>query len=154
MSLTLTSPVTGSAQTGFTSPGYTVVADASVPTWAKAWVVSALSGTQGGVRTHTPSDVFHVQMYKPSVFRKMLAAVAGVLTNQPKNVTGVTVRKGVLTAVGNVVYDEAVLRIQMAIPSGAETADAPNCRAMMSLGFGIIAQQSANIGDTVVTQVL
>jgi hypothetical protein len=39
----------------------------------------------------------------------------------------------------------------MDIPAGSDTADAPNLRAMIALAIGALSQQSAGIGDSVVS---
>jgi hypothetical protein len=40
------------------------------------------------------------------------------------------------------------------IPAGADTADAPNIRALLSALFGAVAQQSAGIGDSMVSGIV
>lgn len=154
MTLTVSSPITGAAQTGLSSPTYSVVADSSVPTNVKAWVVSALGGTQTGVRTHTQSDPFSLQMYKPSLFKRYVQGLVNTFSSQPKNVYGIVVRKGVLNTVGATVYDEAIARLTISIPAGSESADAANIAALMSVLGGVFWQQSAGFGDTVRTGIM
>jgi hypothetical protein len=49
MSISVTSPITGGAQTGLTSPTYTVVTDTAPPgNPGKQVAVTALGGTQAG----------------------------------------------------------------------------------------------------------
>jgi len=59
MSISLTN-VTGGAQTGFTTPGYTVAADNPPDaTTGKQWNVSAVPGTQTGARVHDIGPVYY-----------------------------------------------------------------------------------------------
>lgn len=50
MTIALSSPVTGGAQTGFTSPTYTLTADTPpAGSGGKQYAATALGGTQAGV---------------------------------------------------------------------------------------------------------
>jgi hypothetical protein len=40
------------------------------------------------------------------------------------------------------------------VPAGADSADAPNVRAALSMMLGTLTQQSAGIGDTVTSGVV
>jgi len=98
MSLTLTSPVTGGAQTGLTSPTYTLATDTAPTSAGKQYAVSALGGTQAGVdASSTPSRPFTWTGSRPAVLRQLpaLNASTGLLPNVPNNVYKVLVRKGV-----------------------------------------------------------
>jgi hypothetical protein len=44
--------------------------------------------------------------------------------------------------------------VVMSVPAGSDSADAPNLRAMLSLSFGALSQQSAGIGDTIVSGIM
>jgi hypothetical protein len=69
MSFSLTSPITGGAQTGFTSPTYTIAVDSSPNGQAgKQYAVTAIGGTQTGVDTSSsPSNPFTVNLVRPAV---------------------------------------------------------------------------------------
>ena len=56
MAISLTSPITGAAVTGLTSPTYTVAVDTPPNTWSKQWAVTALGGTQTGVDTSSSAS--------------------------------------------------------------------------------------------------
>lgn len=157
MSFTLTSPVTGGAQTGFTSPTYTIQLD-SAPTGSagKQYAVSAIGGTQTGVdATSSPSRPFTVTLSRPQVLRTLgpVDPVTGVLRSVPRNTYKVIVRKGVTPLAGQ---SAAVLNatLELAIPAGADIADAANVRAALSLLIGSLNSISASIGDSVVTGVI
>jgi hypothetical protein len=155
MTFALTTPVTGGAQTGFTTPGYTITADTPPNSNSKQFVVTALTGTQAGVVSHSVSSPFSVAMFRPQSFQVLapVNAVTGVLMKVPMNNYKLIVRKGVTPLAGQA-SKPLVLTLNMEIPAGADTADAPNIRAAFSLLFGAVAQISSGIGDTVVQGVL
>lgn len=155
MTFALSSPITGAAQTGLTSPTYTLTTDIPPSANSKQWVVSALGGTQTGVTTHTVASPFTVSMFRPQN-PQVLAPPnvnTGLVARFPTNTYTVITRKGVLPLAGQPLRT-MIVRTIVEIPAGADTADAANCRAALSAHFGAVAQQSAGIGDTVVTGVL
>lgn len=157
MSLTLTSPITGGAQTGFTTPAYVIVPDTAPTTSAgKQYAVQSITGTQAGVDTSsTPSRPFTITGSRPLVLRQLpsLNAVTGILGNVPRNSYKIIVRKGVTCLTGQVAQ---VLNatLQIDVPAGADFADAANVRAALSLLIGSLNQISASLGDTLVTGVI
>lgn len=155
MAISLTSPVTGGAQTGFTAPTYTVVLDNYPDTNGKQWAVSALGGTQAGVTLHSVSSPFSVSFVRPKTYKVLgkTNPVTGLLPSVPVNVHKVIVRKGVLPLAGQP-FSVASISITANIPSGSDTADAANLRALYSLAIGALNQQSAGLGDTVVSGTL
>lgn len=155
MTFSVTTPVTGAAQTNLTTPTYTVTADTPPAQNAKQWVVTALGGTQTGVTVHTVAAPFSVAMFRPQNPQVLqpVNAVTGVLTRIPMNTYKVITRKGVLPLAGQA-NKSMVITTTIEVPAGADTADAPNVRAALSLHLGAVAQQSAGIGDTVVNGVL
>jgi len=156
MSFTLTSPVTGGAQTGLTSPTYTIATDTAPTNAGKQYAVTALGGTQSGVDTSSsPSRPFTVTLIRPAVLRQLPAVdpVTGVLRSVPRNSYKIIVRKGV-TPLSGQAAQVLNLTLQLDIPAGADTADAANVRAALSLMIGSLNQISASIGDTLVTGVI
>jgi len=156
MSLTLTSPVTGGAQTGLTSPTYTLATDTAPTSSGKQYAVTALGGTQSGVDSaSSPSRPFTITLQRPPILRQLPAVdpVTGVLRNVPRNTYKVIVRKGVTPLVGQAAQVMNIT-VQMDIPAGADTADAPNVRAGISLLIGALNQISAGVGDTAVTGII
>jgi hypothetical protein len=79
--------------------------------------------------------------------------ITGVLTSVPTNTYKVITRKGVLPLTGQA-YKTMIVTTTIEIPAGADTADAANVRAALSFHGGLLAQQSAGIGDTCVSGVL
>jgi hypothetical protein len=156
MSFSLTSPVTGGAQTGFTSPTYTIVADTAPSNTGKQYAVSALGGTQTGVdSSSSPSRPFTVTLSRPPVLRQLpsLNAVTGILGNVPRNTYKIIVRKGV-TSLTNQVAQVLNATLTIDVPAGSDSADAANVRAALSLLIGSLNSISASIGDTLVTGVI
>jgi hypothetical protein len=155
MSVSLTSPVTGAAQTGFTSPTYTLTADIAPDVNGKQWAVTALGGTQAGVTAHSVSSPFTLSAFRPRTFRTLGTPnpVTGVVSNVPKNTYKVIVRKGVVPLAGQN-PQVAILTCTMDVPAGADTANPAEIRAMLSAGIGALWQQAAGLGDTEVSGIL
>jgi hypothetical protein len=155
MAFTLTSPITGGAQTGFTSPTYTHVVDVAPDVNGKQVAVTALGGTQTGVTAHSVSSPFTITYVKPKN-NKVLGKpnpVTGLLPSVPVNTHKIIVRKGVLPLAGQP-YSTLRLVLTMDIPAGSDTADPANIRGALSALFGSVAQQSAGVGDTLISGVM
>lgn len=149
-----TTPVTGGAQTGFTSPTYTLSADTYPGVNGKQYAVTAIGGTQAGVRTHSVSDPFTIAGGRPTSLRSLPALNGnGGYSSVPRNVYFQTVRKGVNIA-ANQPPQIAQMNIRWDVPAGSDAYDAANVRAMSSLGVGTAWQTSAAMGDTLTTGIL
>lgn len=156
MSLTLTSPVTGGAQTGLTSPTYTLATDTAPSNTGKQYAVSALGGTQAGVdSSSSPSRPFTITLQRPAVLRQLppVNGATGVLPSVPVNSYKIIGRKGVTPLAGQAARVMNVT-CQIDVPAGADVADSANVRALLSLVIGSLNQISAGIGDTAVTGVI
>lgn len=155
MSFNPATPVTGGAQTGLTSPTYTLTVDTAPAANAKQWAITALGGTQVGVDTHSVARPFTLTMFRPQVMRTlgMPNPSTGRISSVPNNVYTVITRKGVLPLAGQP-SQNFVIETRMAVPAGSDLADAPNLRAALSLHFGALWAQSAGIGDTDVTGII
>lgn len=150
MTVTVTSPVTGSAQTGLTSPTYTHVADVAPDVNGRAYAVTALGGTQTGVEVSSPSNPFTLLITRPKQLKVLPALLAnGQLPTVPKNTYTVSVRKGVDVLTGQP-KQVMLLKLEASVPAGADTADPESVRAAWSLLIGTLQQVSAGIGDTTV----
>lgn len=152
MSFTLTSPITGAAQTGFTTPTYTHVVDSAPDVNGKQVAVTALGGTQAGVTAHSVASPFTVTLVKPKNFKILSPVVpgTGLLPSVPKNQWKIIVRKGVTPLVGQPA-SVMLIKIELDVPAGSDTADMPNIRAALSAAIGALNQQSAGLGDTLIT---
>lgn len=153
MSIALASPLTGSAQTGLTSPTYTNVLDTTSGD-TRRYVVTALGGTQTGVTAHSATRPFSVDFWRPrNVTPARMPDAQGVIRQFPRNVYGVTVRKGVDVA-ANQPTQVFKTEVRMEVPAGSETYQPAEIRAALSCTFGALSSQSAGIGDTLVNNVL
>lgn len=150
-----TTPVTGGAQTGLTDPTYTITQDVAPDVNGKQHAVTALGGTQTSVRTHAVSDPFTVTFVRPKSPKALQSpnAVTGKYTSVPKNTYGVIVRKGVNFAANNA-PETAIVRCYIDVPAGSDAYDSVNIRAAISLLVGILTQQSAGVGDTLITGIM
>lgn len=155
MAFTLSSPVTGAAQTGFTSPTYTIAADQAPDVNGKQYVVTALGGTQTGVTVHSTSAPFTITGWRPKNAKALGTPnpVTGVIPNIPNNTYKVLVRKGTTPASGQATRP-MTFTCEFPIPAGSDANDAANCRAGLSLLIGALSQISASWGDTLVTGTL
>lgn len=155
MTISVSSPVTGAAQTGFTTPTYTLTADVAPDFNARQWAVTAIGGTQTGVRVHSSSDPFTITVFRPKVFQALGKAnpITNVIKYVPMNRFRVLTRKGCLPLAGQA-YVVGMVDTVVSVPAGADVADAPSVRAMNGLHIGALSQQSAGIGDTCVTGIL
>lgn len=155
MAISPSSPVTGGAQTGLTSPTFTLVADKAPNAHANQWAVSALGGTQTGVEVHSVSNPFTLTVERPASYRLLggVNPVTGVLGTIPRNTFTVRVRKGIVPLTGQNAVP-ALLECKLAIPAGGDVADPESIRAGLSLLLGAMWAESADIGDALVSGVI
>lgn len=151
MTVALTTPITGQAQTGFTSPTYTITADLAPSALGKQYAVTGLGGTQAGVTTHSVSSPFTLTFFRPPTFKTVGKPnpVTGLIRDFPVNSWKFVARKGVTVQSGQPIQI-AEASLSMKIPAGADLNDAPNVRALLSALFGAAVQASAGIGDSLV----
>ncbi|DAD50190.1 TPA_asm: coat protein [ssRNA phage Gerhypos.3_27] len=156
MGTSLTSPVTGAAQSGLTSPTYTLSVDVAPDTNGRQYAVTALGGTQTNVLTNTPGTPFTITIVRPKAFKTLGARSSiGLNSSFPRNNWKVIVRKSVLVdTYGQNPSQVAVATLDIAVPAGVETADVASMRAMLSLLIGSLNQFSASFGDSLATGVM
>lgn len=146
--------ITGAAQTGFTSPTYTMVVDLAPDASSRQWVVSALGGTQVDVRPHVAGDPFTATIRR-GAYRALPNAnpVNGSYGNVPMNRTEILVRKGMkIDAAGTIRTGN--LRLIAELPAGSTISDAPNIRGLTSFLLGLLAEEAADLGDSLVSGVV
>jgi hypothetical protein len=155
VAFTLTSPITGAAQTGFTSPTYTHSADVAPDVNGRQVAVSAGGGTQTGYTAHSVSSPHTLTIVRPKTFKVLgkTNPVTGLLPSVPMNTFKFITRKGVTPLAGQPYSTMRVTTI-IEVPAGSDTADAPNVRAALSSHIGGLYQQSAGLGDTLVSGVM
>jgi hypothetical protein len=145
---------TGAAQTGFTSPTYSLGVDLAPDANSRQWVVTALGGTQADVRTSTAGDPF-TSTIRRAPYKALPAKnpVNGSYGNVPRNRIELLTRKGVKIDTSGVIQVMNIRTI-VEIPAGAELNDAPNIRAAVSAHFGLQNEESADFGDSLITGVI
>ena len=155
MAYSPSSPVTGAAQTGLTSPTYTLSIDVAPDSNGVQRAVTALGGTQTGVTTHSVSSPFTVTFTRPKVFKPLgkMNPVTGVISQVPRNAWKLITRKGVIPLAGQSATPLQITTI-IEVPAGADTADSANVRAALSLHIGLLNQQASGIGDSTVTGIM
>lgn len=156
MAFTVTGAVSGTPQTGFTTPGYTIVTDNAPDIRSKQSAVSALTGTQAGVNVHSVNAPFTVTVRRPSLLKTIAASVLNGVTGQytkvPSNEYLVLSRKACQVALNQWFINE--MRTSVKIYAGTETYDSPNVRALASFHIGYLNGNSSGLGDTLVTGIL
>lgn len=155
MTVLLSSPVTGAAQTGLTSPTYTVVADTPPTPYSKQYAVTALGGTQTSVDVHGASKPFTITFSRPQQIRSapIPNPSTGVMSNSPRNVYSVVVRKGTSPGV-NQNPQTMVLRCDFGVVAGADLVEPEDIRAALSFLIGSLSQVSSGLGDTLINNLL
>jgi len=156
MTVALSSPVTGAAQTGLTSPTYTLTADIAPSINGKQYAITAVGGTQTGVETHSASKPFTISVFRPASLRQVPTPnpVTGIIKGKvPRNTYKIVVRKGVVPY-ANQAVEIALATLAIEIPAGADTYEPEDVRAMLSLLIGALSQAAAGLGDTVVSGIL
>lgn len=155
MSWSPDSSITGGTQTGLTSPTYTLAADTAPNGNQKQHAVTALGGTQTNVRANTASDPFTVTFSKPASPKGLPTRnpVTGGYASIPDNTFGIYIRKGVRVDSSST-QAIAKVRLNIDVPAGADTSDAVNLRAMISFLVGILNEESDDLSDTILTNVL
>jgi hypothetical protein len=155
MALTLTSPITGQAQTGLTSPTYSHVTDVAPDVNGKQVAVTSLGGTQTGVVAHSVSSPFTITFVRPKTYKFLGKPnpTTGLIGSVPRNSLKTITRKGVIPQVGQPTA-VMVITTTMDIPAGADSADPTSIRAAISAHLGALVQQSSNVGDAAVQGVI
>jgi len=159
MSFTLTSPVTGSAQVGLTSPTYTLTADTAPDSSGKQYAVTAVGGTQVYVTSHSPSAPFTLTMFRPKQIKLLRTTSDGYgrIANG-KNKYTIIARKGVgvtTSVAGGGIQDGLfVATLSLEVPAGTDVMDAANIRAAMSCLIGALSTNSSAITETMISGLL
>lgn len=155
MSFAPSSPITGAAVTGLTSPTYTITADVAPSMNGKQYAVTALGGTQTNVDTNTVSKPFTISFFRPVVLKTLpqINPVTGVIKNIPMNQYKLITRKGAQPAVNQMIMVARITTI-IEVPAGSDTYEPEELRALISAHFGTGWAQASGIADTVISGVL
>jgi hypothetical protein len=155
MSFAPSSPVTGAAVAGLTSPTYTLTTDVAPSINGKQYAITGLGGTQTGVDTNSVSKPFSVSFFRPSVLKTLPQAnpVTGVIKNIPMNTYKLITRKGASPA-ANQSAMVARITTTIEVPAGTDTFEPEDLRAMCSLHFGVGWAQASGIADTIISGII
>lgn len=155
MSFAPATPVTGAAVSGLTTPTYTIATDVAPNINGKQFAVTALGGTQANVDVNTVSKPFSISFFRPASLRVLPQAnpVTGVIKNVPVNTYKLITRKGAQPAANQVNIVARITTI-IEVPSGTETFEPEDIKAMISAHFGVGFSQASGIADTVITGVI
>lgn len=154
MTISLTSPVTGAAISGLTSPTYTLTKDVAPSMYGVQHVVSALGGTQTGVVPHSVGRPFTITATRPPVLKTITYNNSGTVKAVPTNTTKLLVRKDVVCDLAATIHKVGDISISANIPAGAETYDAPSINALFSAAIGALVQVQQGFVDTVKSGVI
>lgn len=155
MTFAPSSPITGAAMTGFTSPTYAITSDLAPGPNGKQYAVTAVGGTQTGVDTHSVSKPFTITMFKPLAPKALPAPnpVTGVVKQIPVNTYKLITRKGAVPLVNQAAQVARVTTI-IEVPAGTDTYEPEDIKAMLSAHFGAAYANASGIGDTVLSGIL
>lgn len=155
MAFAPSSPITGAAVTGLTTPTYTIATDVAPSINGKQVAVTALGGTQTNVDVNSVSKPFTISFFRPVALKVLPSAnpTTGVIKNVPVNTYKMITRKGVQPSANQ---SNMVARITtiIEVPAGSDTYEPEDLRAMISAHFGTGWAQASGIADTVITGVL
>lgn len=155
MAITIPGSLTGAAQTGFTTPGYTTTPDGAVASNVKQAAVITATGTQVGVTVHSVSSPFTLSVQRPLQFVGLGKPnpTTGLIAEVPVNRYKVKTTKGVTPAAGQP-FRTMVISTDLGVLAGSDTNDVANVRAAISAHIGLLSAVSAGLGDTAVNGVL
>lgn len=154
MPFSLTSPVTGTAISGLTSPTYTLTSDVGPTNASKQWAVTALGGTQSGVLVHSAGVPFTITFKRPPRLRVLglKNPVTGQYQRIQVNEYQLLIRKG--AAVQTDQYSVAYVDVKIGVPAGVDLFDSVQLKAMISCLGGVLSQQAQGISDTLATGII
>lgn len=155
MSFAPSTPVTGAAVTGLTSPTYTIAADTAPSQFGKQFVVTALGGTQTDVSVHSVASPFLVSLTRPASFKplSLVNPATGRLTSVPRNVWKMIFMKGATPLDGQAPVP-ILARMEFLIPAGVDAADPNEVRAFMSFIGGVLNAQASGMASSFMDGVL
>lgn len=146
--------ITGGAQTGFTTPVFVQGDDTAPVVNAKQKTVTSITGTVGTATANSASKPFTATFYKPAAIKALPAPnpLSGAYGQIPNNQYKLIIRKGGFAAAG--VPCTAIARLTIDVPAGMDSYNADEVRALASYIVGVLSEESADLGDTLVTGIL
>lgn len=149
---TIPASVTGTGQTGFTSPTYTLT-QGTAPTQAgKQGLVTALGGTQPGVSVNSPLIPFRLNLITPLNIRSAAPQRSNanqLIANNRNKWLFIGAKGGLLIPASNI-YGQMDVKFECNIPAGMETASPAEIRAFWSLFGGWASSKSSEWAETMI----
>jgi hypothetical protein len=153
MSWSPSSPLNGTAQTGFTSPTYTLSADTPPSPVGKQYAITAVGGAGNTAMTTGASTPFTLSFFKPAVVKTQTVRTDGTLGAAPMNVYKQITRKSVLVSEATLQYRTMLITTTIEVPAGGELYAPTDVRAALSCHIGALSNTSAGVGDAVISGV-
>lgn len=160
MALNPTSPITGSAMTGFTSPTYTFSED-TTDADSRRLVFTAAGGTQVGVETHSVSSPFFLTISRPKQIKFLPRAnpVSGLYPAIPVNEYRVKLCKGGTvngSIAGAASETQVLIDTRIRVPAGLELSsnDPEEIKAAICCYAGFMYSNASGLYDLVSTGLL
>jgi len=157
MSISVPTTVTGSAITGLTTPGFTVAPDQASDGNTKAYVVTALTGTQTGAAPHKNEMPFRILFRRPKKVKIPGArnGVTGQYVATGKNEYEMLVVKGMnsLNGLSGYQYQNILMRLTVSVPA-ALAADVVQLQSAFSFLGGVLTSQLQGLCDTTQNSVM
>lgn len=150
------SSITGNTSvTGLTNPTYTLASDLAPDANSRQHVVTALGGTQTGVRVSTAGDPFTMTIRRDRTYKVLPARnpVTGAYGNVPNNKTELLFRKGVHIDSDDTVRNMTT-RLSFELPAGSEQNDEVNIRAQIAFMIGVLQEEADDIASSLISGVI
>lgn len=145
MSINLAGPTAAITTNSLTAATYTFVADMAPDSRTKAFVVSALGGTQTGVQAHSVDAPKQFLIRKPAQFLQPSAynVTTGRYGKVPKNVTKCMFRGSAKVAANQ--WESVPITFEIGAPAGAASYDRANLEASIAASIAALWDQKEEI---------
>lgn len=147
-----TTPVNGTAISGFTSPTYSLVVDVPQTPYERQWYIQTAGGTQANVVAHSADRPFTLRTKRPSkilgLINKLYGANGLLVGTVPVNTYDILVNtRGVIDAAGNTGPIRARLQLDVAAGAPSTANGAAQIKAALSLLLGACVQDINGLKD-------
>lgn len=155
MALNPTSPVTGAAVTGLTSPTYTFTEDQAPDGNTRKFIITALGGTQTGVEIHTVSSPFYLLIQRPATMKPLgrVNPNSGIASQFPVNTYRIRFYKGATVQPAVNMEGILVFDCTLRVPAGFDN-DAEEAKALLSFVGGFFNANASGLYDLIATNSL
>lgn len=158
MAFAPTSPITGAAVTGLTTPTMTFVEDQAPNGNARKFVVTSLGGTQTGCEAHSNASPYFLLVTRPANVKTLprINPGTGQYVSIPKNVVRVQLVKG--ATIGSTVPQEDTILFDgyFKTPAGIDLAanDTEELKTALSFWGGFFFSNASGLYDLITTNML